>query len=390
MAPTDVPAARQVRVLHVLEAIRGGTSRHVVDLVRSTPDVAHHVAVPHGGRTAAASGAVVDRKAMDVLVQAGALLHPVEMHRTPVHPANLTASRALRKLIRSIRPDVVHGHSQVGGAMARIAAIGLRTPVFYTPNGLSPNRLLLRVERVLGRLTTMLIAVSASEATFARDSTLVSPMRVTVVPNGIDLEPPAGPSPDLRTLAGIPAGAQIVGSVIRLVPQKAPHLLVEVCSEVAKCHPDVHFLLVGLGPLQDDLDRAVTHAGLRSRWHQIPHLPEAAAAMDQLDVFVLFSAFEGGPYTPLEAMRSGVPVVLTDVVGNRDVVEPGVSGLIAPFGDVKALAEAVSSLLEDPGHARAIAVAGRRRLESCFSLTAMGASMTDLYRRASEGAYRVV
>ena len=387
MVPTNVQATRPVRVLHVLEAIRGGTSRHVVDLVRSTPALAHHVAVPHAGRAAAASGAVVDRNAMDALVDAGAVLHPVEMHRTPVHPANLRAGWALRKLIRSIQPDVVHGHSQVGGAMARIATLGLRTPVFYTPNGLSPRRAFLGVERVLGRLTTTLVAVSSSEATFAQDSKLVKPERVAVVPNGIELAPEV-PGPDLRAIAGIPANAQVVGTVIRLVPQKAPLLLVAVCAEVAKAHPDVHFLLIGLGPLQDQVDRAVTEAGLQSRWHQISHLPQAAAALGQLDVFVLLSAFEGGPYTPLEAMRAGVPVVLSDVVGNRDVVEPGVSGLIAPFGEVNALAEAVSSLLDDPGRAQAIAAAGRRRLESSFGLARMGASMTDLYLRATNMSCR--
>ena len=383
MAPTENEAERPVRVLHVLEAIRGGTSRHVVDLVRSTPAIDHHVAVPHAGRAAAASGAVVDRKAMDILVGAGAVLHPVEMHRSPVHPGNLTAAWALRKLIRSIRPDVVHGHSQVGGAMARLSAVGLSTPVFYTPNGLSPSRALLGVERVLGRLTTTLVAVSSSEATFAKASKLVPPERVVVVPNGIDLTPPETPAPDLRAMSGIPADAQVVGTVIRLVPQKAPQLLVAVCSEVAKTHPDAHFLLIGLGPLQDEVDRAVAEAGLSGRWHQIPHLSEAAAALGQLDVFVLLSAFEGGPYTPLEAMRAGVPVVLSDVVGNRDVVEPGVSGMIAPFGDVRSLAGAVSSLLGDPVRAAAMAAAGRSRLESRFGLATMGASMTDLYLRAS-------
>ena len=388
MAPADVQAPRPLRVLHVLEAIRGGTSRHVVDLVRSTPAITHHIAVPHGGRAAAGSGAVVDRNAMDTLVDAGAILHAVEMQRTPVHPANLTAAWALRRLIRSVRPDVVHGHSQVGGAIARISASGLRTPVFYTPNGLSPNSALLAVERLLGRLTTTLVAVSPSEATFARTSKLVPPERVAVVPNGIDLAPPDVPPPDIRSMAGIPAGAQLVGTVIRLVPQKAPHLLVAVCSEVARAHPEAHFLLIGLGPLQDEVDRAVAEAGLHSRWHQIPHLPEAAAALGQLDVFVLLSAFEGGPYTPLEAMRAGVPVVLSDVVGNRDVVEPGVSGLVAPFGDVKALAEAVISLLDDPARGRALAMAGRRRLEDRFGLAAMGASMTGLYSSASDRPLR--
>lgn len=369
-------------VLHVLEAIRGGTSRHVVDVVRATPGVAHHVAVPRSGRAAGDSGAVVDEAALPALVDAGAVLHPVEMRRTPVHPSNLGAAWVLGRLLRTLRPDVVHGHSAVGGALARIAAAGTGTPVFYTPNGVPPGRWSLAVERLLGPLTDTLIAVSPSEGKLAAEQKLVGPDRVAVVPNGIDLDLPAGPAVDVRALAGVPAGATVVGTVARLVPQKAPTLFVQVCAEVSRSDPDVHFLLIGLGPLQAAVDEAVASAGLGDRWHQIRHLPDAAAVLGQLDVFALLSAFEGGPYTPLEAMRAGTPVVLTDVVGNRDVVEPGVSGLVAPFGDVAALSGAVRGLIADPGYREAMVEAGRRRLEELFDTRVMGARMGELYRAA--------
>jgi glycosyltransferase involved in cell wall biosynthesis len=369
-------------VLHVLEAIRGGTSRHLVDVVRSTSGVVHHIALPQSGRAAGASGAVVDEAALEAFVDAGAVLYPIEMRRTPGHPANLGAAWALRRLIRTIRPDVVHGHSSVGGALARIAAAGSGTPVFYTPNGVSPTRMSLALERLLGRFTDALIAVSPSEAKLAAEQKLIRPERVVVVPNGIDVDPPKREGPSIRALAGIPEGAPIVGTVARLVPQKAPKLFVRVCAEVAGTCPDVHFVLIGLGPLQGAVDEAVVAAGLSRRWHQIRHLPDAAAILGQLDVFALLSAFEGGPYTPLEAMRAGTPVVLTDVVGNRDVVEPGVSGVVAPFGDVAALAEAVTRLITDPDHRRSVGQAGRRRLEEQFDARLMGTRLEGHYRTA--------
>lgn len=313
-------------------------------------------------------------------------MHPIDMRRMPVHPANLIAARKLRGLIQEILPDVVHGHSSVGGALARISAVGTQASAFYTPNGIPPGRLSRLIERLLGRLTTTFVAVSPSEATRAVDWKLVPPDRVAVVPNGIDLFIPDGHAPDIRDLAGIPAGVPLVGTVMRLVPQKAPELFVAVCAEVARARRDTHFLLIGLGPMQDTIDRKVSEAGLGDRWHQIPHLPEAAAALSQLDVFTLMSAFEGGPYTPLEAIRAGVPVVLTDVVGNRDVVEPGVSGIVAPFGDVRALAQAVIELLDDPAKAEILVRAARRRLEDRFDLNSMGVSMTDLYRLSARAS----
>lgn len=386
--PTAGPTAgRPIRVLHVLEALRGGTSRHVVDLVRATPGVAHHVAVPVAGRGATASGAMVDRAALRTLEDAGAAVHPVEMRRSPLHPANLAAAWRLRRLIREICPDVVHGHSAVGGALARISAAGSSVPTFYTPNGIPPDRASRLLERVLGRLTTVLVAVSGSEAGLAVELGLVPTGKVRIVPNGIDLAAPDAGDVDIRALADIPAEVPVVGTVMRLVAQKAPELFVAVAAEVARTHRDVHFLLIGLGPLQEQVDAAVSATGLKGRWHQITHLPDASVALGQLDVFVLLSAYEGGPYTPLEAMRAGTPVVLTDVVGNRDVVEPGVSGLVGPFGDARALADSVSELLADRDRARSIGAAGRLRLEKRFDVLAMGESMAALYTEAASGGF---
>lgn len=376
-----------IKVLHVLEAVRGGTSRHVVDLVRSAPGVTHHVAAPVD-KVAAGSGAVVDQAAIPTLTDADAVVHPVGMRRSPVHPANILAAWRLRRLIREIDPEVVHGHSSVGGALARLSAVGLRIPVFYTPHGLMPNRAYRLIEKLLGRFTNTLVAVSPSEGSLAIEWGLVARDRVAVVPNGIDIAVPDGPCLDIRLLAGIPSGAPLVGTVIRLVPQKAPELFVAVCAEVAKSRGDAHFLLIGLGPMQERVDKAVAECGLQGRWHQIPHLSQAADVLGQLDVFALLSAFEGGPYTPLESMRSGVPVVLTDVVGNRDVVESGVSGLVAPFGDVKALAEGIVSLLDDPTMAGLMALAARRRFEEKFDVRAMGAATTELYHRAARAGRR--
>jgi glycosyltransferase involved in cell wall biosynthesis len=331
-------------VLHVLEAVRGGTSRHVLDVVRHTEGVVHHVALPMSERSASASGAEFDEATVDKLPEAGAVVHDVDMRRSPFHPANAAAVKRLRTLATQVDAALLHGHSAIGGSLARLAAFR-KLPVIYTPNGLPQGRASLAAERLLGRMTTRMVAVSESEAEMAVQLGLAEAKQVVVVRNGIDLPEEPGDTPDLRALAGIPQGAPLTGTVARLVPQKAPLFFVEICAEVARLKPDAHFVLIGMGPLQAAVDAAVAEAGLGGRWHQIRRLPDAGRVLGQLDVFVLASAFEGGPYTPLEAMRAGTPVVLSDVVGNRDVVERGVSGLLAPFGDAPATASHVVCLL---------------------------------------------
>lgn len=370
-------------MLHVLEAARGGTTRHVVDVVSSATGVEHHVAVPPAGREAAGSGATYDRAGVAAIEAAGGWLHYVDMRRAPVHPANVAAAMALRRLVGSVGADVVHGHSSVGGALARAVAATSRRPCIYTPNGLATGRASLAIERALGPLTTALVAVSESEGTRAAAARLCRPERIVVIPNGIDLTPRPPAGEDLRARLGVPADAPLVGTVARLVPQKAPEQFVAVARMIARQRPGAHFLLVGMGPLQDEVDRAVAGSDLAGRWHQIDYLPEAGAYFGQLDVFVLASRFEGGPYTPLEAMRAGTPVVLTDVVGNRDAVEPGVSGVLAPFGDVAGLAAGVERLLAEPGHRTAMAEAARRRLHDRFGLQDMGSRLVALYEQTA-------
>jgi glycosyltransferase involved in cell wall biosynthesis len=201
---------------------------------------------------------------------------------------------------------------------------------------------------------------------------------VMVIPNGIDLAHPPAPL-DLRAHLDLPAGAPLVGTIARLVPQKAPEVFVAACGLIGDALPDACFVLIGAGELEEEVDRAVAASPVADRFWRIPVLPGAAGVLDQLDVFALPSRFEGGPYAPLEAMRAGTPVVLTEVVGSRDTVEDGVSGLIVPPEDPASLAQAVVGLLRDPERRRAVGRAGRERVEERFDVRAMGRTLDELY-----------
>jgi len=332
----------------------------------------------HGGR-GGRSGALADSSAASRLAADGATVHAVDMRRNPLHPANLAAVVAARRVISETHPDVVHGHSSVGGLVARLAGSAGGVPSVHTPNGVMTSPAAVAFERGLGRLTERFIAVSASEASQVVALRLVPASRVTVIPNGIRLSVGSRGVVDVRARLGLPAGTPLVASVARLAAQKAPEEFVRACAEVAQRRPAVHFLLVGLGPLQRQVDREVAAAALVGRFHQIPHLADAAAAMGQFDVLVLLSRYEGGPYAPLEAMRAGVPVVLSDVVGNRDTVIDGVTGFLAPFGDADAAATAIVRLLDDGARRAGIVAAAADRLRREFDISLMGERLAGLY-----------
>jgi glycosyltransferase involved in cell wall biosynthesis len=363
-------------VLHVLEALGGGTARHLIDAVRYTPGVKHEVAIPRRR-----VGWLSDDSAFSELQRLGAAVHAVEMRRAPAHPRNVAALGRLGALIRERRPEVVHGHSSVGGALARIAASPLRVPRVYTPNGLATSTRALRLERWLGRFTDRFVAVSESEAALALKLGLVPAQRIVVIPNGLNPdEPIASPSFDVRGRLGLPAETPLVGCLARLVPQKAPDVFVAACAQVGDRLPDTHFVLFGNGGvLAGVVETRIARSGMGDRFHDMRDADQPASLLSQLNVLVALSRFEGAPYTPLDAIQAGTALVLTDVVGNRDVVEDGVSGLLVPVDDPNAAADAIVRLVRDPALRGSLAAAARSRLRSRFDVRVSGLALRDLY-----------
>ncbi len=369
-----------LRVLHVLEALEGGTSRHLVDVVRHTPDVLHEVAIPKRR-----VGWVTDETAADEMMAAGARLHRIEMRRSPASGRNAAALASLRRLITAVQPDIVHGHSSVGGALARLAAWDLPIPSVYTPNGLATSTPIVLAERLLARRTKRFVAVSPSEGDLAVRLGIVPTDRLAIIPNGVDPTAPPPAAPDLRSRLDLKPDVPLIGSIARLVPQKAPLDYVKACAHVARECTAAHIVLIGSGPLESAVNKEILRLGLTRRFHQLAVLPEAAAALGDLDVLVSTSRFEGAPYAPIEAMRAGTPVVLSDVVGNRDAVEHGTSGLLVSEGDLDGYATAILTLLRDDDLRSRLGAAGRARVDRRFDVAVMGRALTGVYYELANG-----
>jgi glycosyltransferase involved in cell wall biosynthesis len=364
-------SSRQPVVLHVLEALEGGTARHIVDVVRHVGSVQHVVALPEER-----VGWATDRRARRSIEDAGGTVTTVHMRRSPTDPHNVIALRHLRRLLRDRRPSIVHGHSSVGGALARLAAWRDDVPVVYTPNGVTTARAGIQVERALARRTTRLVAVSQSERDLAISLRLAPPDHIELIPNGLDLAVDGQTGGrELRSALGIPADATVLGTISRLVPQKAPEVFVRAAILVAQQHPSIHVVAIGSGPLRPSV--VAEAAPLGSRFHLLDSVEDGGSAIASFDVFALASRFEGAPYTPLEAMRAGVPVVLTDVVGSRDIVEDDVSGLLVPVDQPAALADAICRVLANGTGTRLAARASEQLTR--FDVRHMGAALGRLY-----------
>ncbi|MCS6861161.1 MAG: glycosyltransferase, partial [Abditibacteriales bacterium] len=229
----------------------------------------------------------------------------------------------------------------------------------------------------------------------------IPPERITVIYNGVDLdrfetcarrrvgvgdhdasgEGECRPSlPESSTTAS--RATFHVGCVGTLRPVKGHRYLIEAIAAVREKVPHVHLSLVGDGPARGELDDLRQRLGLNGCVSLLGMRDDVDALLKQFDVFVLPSLSEGISNALLEAMAAGLPVVATDVGGNPEVVQHGVTGLLVPPQDSRALAEALWQLLTDADGRCAMGRKGRERVETYFSLSAMAQRYGEIYEAA--------
>lgn len=204
----------------------------------------------------------------------------------------------------------------------------------------------------------------------------VSPGDTRVVGNGVDDEKfQPRERAEARRRLGLPENAPVLISVGALVQRKGFHRVLEILPRLLQRHPELHYLIVGgaspEGDCAADLRAQAANLGLTARVHFLGAIPpeELAWPLSAADVFVLATSNEGWANVFLEAMACGVPVVTTDVGGNREVVCRDELGMVVPFGDTEALARALEEALAntwDKAALRAYAQANawERRVET--------------------------
>lgn len=290
--------------------------------------------------------------------------------RGPV--ATLTA---MHRYFRRHRPAIVHTHNptphQYGAIAARAAGVPI---VVHTKHGRNelPTWKAQALERLAGRLTDVVVPVSADAAQVAVEKDGVTPARLQVIRNGIAV--------DRIPFRAVGPGFRAV-HVARLNHVKDQGTLLRAARLVADRHPQFVLDIVGDGEERARLEALADELrlGPQVRFHGLaddvrPYLAEA-------DLFVLSSVSEGIALTLLEGMAAGLPVVATDVGGNREVVLPGETGLLVPPRDPAALADAMIAVLSDPARAEAMGRAARARVETAFSLTRTRHDYDALYQR---------
>jgi glycosyltransferase involved in cell wall biosynthesis len=278
----------------------------------------------------------------------------------------------LAHAIRSRRLQVLHAHQYTpffyGALAARFARAGTR--VVFTEHGrhypdvVSAKRRVMN-QVILRRLADRTTAVCAFSAGALREKEGFRGTRIDVIENGIDVERFGLPAD--RALAkraiGLDPRRRYISTIARFHPVKDHETLLRAFADVCGAVDDVDLLLAGDGPLRPRCEELVRARGMAARVKFLGVRRDVPAILRASDVFALTSLSEAASITLLEAMATGVPVVVTDVGGNPEIVRRDVDGLLTPRGDAGALRSSLLTVLSDSKRAAGLgrSAAGRAR-----------------------------
>ncbi len=359
------------RILHIIPTLdRSGAEKQLVLLAAGLPrdefDV-HVCALTKSGVLA------------DDLARAGIPLTVIGK-RWKLDP---TAYWRLREFIRQLQPDLVQTWMFTANAYGRWAAssAGVRHIVASercVDSWKAPHQLM--IDRYLARWTDKIVVNSRGVERFYVEQGMPS-SKVRVIYNGIE---PAVPSPTSRAqlLAelGLPPQARLVGAVGRLWPQKRIKDLIWAADLLKVIRDDVHLLIIGDGPQRELLERYRRLCHIEDKVHFLGARNDVPRLVPHFDVAWLASSYEGLPNVVMEAMAAGVPVVASDIWGNRELVAHGKTGFLFPVGDRAGLARFTQKILEDPTLAAEMGAAGKARMTHEFTVAAMVDQHVALYR----------
>ena len=291
----------------------------------------------------------------------------------------------LARIFRREQVDIVHSRNWGSFVDAVLGARLARVPVcIHSIHGIyfeDLTRMKLRrllAQRLLSRLTTRMFAVSDFLRSYYVDVVGVNPEKILTIRNGVSLEQfePAAQKPaSLLSELGIEPGEFVIGWVGTLYWVKDPEMLLNAAA-VLEREAGVRFLVVGGGPMQDSPQATAERLGVSERVLFAGHRDDVPRLMQVMDIFVQTSVNEGMSNTILEAMASGLPCVVTDVGGNRELVTEGENGFLVASGDHTSLANRLAELLENKQLKDDMGRRSRSRATTDFTI----ARMTDQYR----------
>lgn len=355
-------------ILHIVISLQtGGLEKFVIDLINCTNKNFNHkvLCLERAGELALTSG----------------ISNIISLDFSP--GIQWKALSEISSIVRNHDIDLIHTHNEKALFYGSLVGFFCRIPVLHTKHGKNLKTVKARLRNnLLARFCTRIVAVSQDAASQCILDEKIPAYKVMTILNGVDTDI-FSPNRDIASLKhslGIANNIPVIGIVARLAPIKDHATLIAACQILKLSGIDFHLLVVGDGPLKNELlsladtlqlAASITFAGAR---FDIPIL------MNAMDVFVLSSVSEGISLTLIEAMACELPIVATNVGGNPEVVIEGETGFLVPKQAPGLMAERIKQLLSNIALRQEFGRKGRLRAIKCFSIKRVGQQYEDQYR----------
>lgn len=348
----------------------GGVQVHIRDMASALADAGHDVVVAAGAEGHAAAQ----------IKSQGTSFVPLLWLERSINPlSDIRAVVELKNVIVGMNPDIVSLHSSKAGFVGRIACKLAKTPVIFTAHGwaftdgVGKNRQ--RIYKTLERLATFfadrVITVSEYDKQLAVASRVGKSTDFVAIHNGMPVLDVGYPHrKNDRPVRLI--------MVARLSAQKDHEILLRALAKL-KGH-SWQLELVGGGDGQAYFEKLAISLGVMERVRFTGQVDDVASHLNKSDIFVLATKWEGLPRSIIEAMRSGLPVVASDVGGISELVSNGENGFLVQRGDADALATSLSTLIDNYDLRQEMGAASFRRFSSEFSFNIMFEKTVSIYK----------
>jgi glycosyltransferase involved in cell wall biosynthesis len=304
----------------------------------------------------------------------------------PKTEMDLGAAWRLSRLLKQLKPDVVHAHDPHGVAMAALA-LSMSTQLAKPPL-IASRRVDFHLRRgAMSRwkyrqVDCFICASEAIRQMLVADGVVEA--RTVTVHEGIDLDRVASaPRANVHEELFLPHQAPVVGNVAALVPHKGQRHLVEAAALVVRKVPDARFVIAGEGELRPTLERQIKEHRLEKHVLLAGFRPDVLSLHKAFDIFVMSSITEGLGTSLLDAMAAAKPIVASATGGIPEVVENGVTGILVPPKDDQAMADAIVRLLKDADLRQRMGLAGLARARQRFSADRMLRDTLRVYQRVA-------
>lgn len=355
-------------IIHILEiagnAIVGGMETYVRNLVCSLPDYGMKVTCLAPYESAFTAG--LREQDSEVFITAMA-------NDPPWRSIQFTV-----ELVRQKNIDLIHAHLPRAHILAGLVGRMTNVPVVATIHGMELDILDLGAYHTAGTHLLVVCQQAYAQALIHR----VNPNHLTLVRNAVDTHvyTPRGNRLDFRRTIQLPKDAPLVGFVGRLAWEKGPDDFIRTAGYVNARLPDVHFVIVGEGPMEAELRDMIVSSHLQNRIHMTGLRTDTSNIYPALNLLAQTSRVEGMPLVLLEAMACGIPVAAMGIGGVPEIVEVGITGLLSGPGDWAGLGEALVDLLNAPERISQMGVAARERVERSFDLNHSIRLSAELFR----------